>query len=82
MTTAADVLREHVDRDTVGFRCEDGTWTYRQVIEEGSRRAALFESLRDHDRPPHIGVLLDNVPEYLFWLTAAALAGTAIVGIN
>ena len=48
----------------------------------GSRRAALFAELRDPDRPPHVGVLLDNVPDYLFWLTAGALSGTVVVGIN
>ena len=32
--------------------------------------------------PPHIGVLLDNVPDYLFWLGAGALAGATVVGIN
>jgi fatty-acyl-CoA synthase len=30
----------------------------------------------------HIGVLLPNGPEYLFWLNGAALAGATIVGIN
>ena len=32
--------------------------------------------------PPHVGVLLPNGPEYLFWLNGAALAGATIVGIN
>jgi fatty-acyl-CoA synthase len=32
--------------------------------------------------PFHIGVLLPNGPEYLFWLIGAALAGAAVVGIN
>ena len=32
--------------------------------------------------PIHIGVLLGNVPEYLFWLGAAALSGAVVVGIN
>ena len=50
--------------------------------EKASRRAALFDELRDPDRPPHIGVLLDNVPDYLFWLSAAALSGLVVVGIN
>jgi fatty-acyl-CoA synthase len=27
-------------------------------------------------------VLLDNVPEYLFWLAAAAVSGSVVVGIN
>src|SRR5262249_44626049 len=30
----------------------------------------------------HVGVLLDNVPEYVFLLGGAALAGATIVGIN
>jgi len=38
------------------------------LLEEASRCAQLFERMRDRDRPPHIGVLLDNVPDYLFWL--------------
>jgi len=32
--------------------------------------------------PFHVGVLLDNVPEYVFLLGGAALAGATIVGIN
>ena len=36
----------------------------------------------DQVLPPHIGVLLGNEPEYLFWLGAAALAGAVVVGIN
>ena len=27
-------------------------------------------------------MLLDNVPEYIFWLAGAALSGSVIVGIN
>ena len=29
---------------------------------------------------PHVGVLLDNTPEYPLWLSAAALAGAAVAG--
>ena len=32
--------------------------------------------------PLHVGVLLDNVPEYWLWLAAAALCGGVVVGIN
>ena len=42
----------------------------------------VWESLRDQGRPPHIGVLLDNTPEYVFWLGAAALTRSVVVGIN
>ncbi|WP_202124837.1 AMP-binding protein [Actinomadura physcomitrii] len=33
-------------------------------------------------RPRHVGVLLENVPEYVFWIFAAALGRAAVVGIN
>jgi fatty-acyl-CoA synthase len=82
VTTAAELLRERAGNDGPALRFEDRAWSYRALLEEGSRRAALFAARRDPARPPHIGVLLDNVPDYLFWLTAAALSGTVVVGIN
>ena len=42
-------------------------------------RGVLARSLRAPG-PFHVGVLLPNVPEYLFWLNGAALAGAAVVG--
>ena len=32
--------------------------------------------------PFHVAVLLDNVPEFVFWLEAAALVGAVVVGAN
>jgi fatty-acyl-CoA synthase len=32
--------------------------------------------------PPHVGVLLENVPEFSFWLAAAALGRFVVVGLN
>jgi fatty-acyl-CoA synthase len=80
--TIADVLCPLAEIDTPALYFGDSTWSYRQLLAEASRRAALFEELRDRDRPPHIGVLLDNVPDYLFWLAGAALTGSTVVGIN
>ena len=77
-----ELLRSRADSDAPALRLGDDEWTYRELAEEASRRAALFDELRDPDRPPHIGVLLDNVPDYLFWLSAAALSGLVVVGIN
>jgi fatty-acyl-CoA synthase len=37
---------------------------------------------REREGPFHVGVLLENVPEYPMWLGAAALSGATIVGIN
>lgn len=81
-TTTADLLRRLADSESPALLFGDDSWSYRQLAAEGSRRAALFQNIRDRDRPPHIGVLLDNVPDYLFWLTAAALSGAVVVGIN
>jgi fatty-acyl-CoA synthase len=82
MTTARDLLLRRAEDDGVALLIGDGRWTYRQLVEESSRRAALFEEMRQEGRPPHIGVLLENVPDYVFWLGAAALSGGVVVGIN
>jgi len=82
VTTVADLLLAREDDDRIGLFHEDGTWTFRQVLAEGRRRAALYAELHDPAAPPHIGVLLDNAPDYIFWLVAAALSGSVVVGIN
>ena len=82
MTTAAEFLRNRNDDAALALCFEEQTWTYRQLMEEAAQRSALFGNLQDQERPPHIGVLLDNVPDYLFWLAAAAVSGKVLVGIN
>ena len=82
MTTAAEILARQAENDTDALRFGDQTWSYRELITEASRRCAMFRSRMDPGRPPHVGVLLDNVPDYLFWLAAAAFSGRVIVGIN
>jgi fatty-acyl-CoA synthase len=82
MTTFAELLIARANDDNPALLFEDQAWSYRDLVEEGRRRAAVFARLHDGDRPPHVGVLLDNDPEYLFWLTGAALGGAVVVGIN
>ncbi len=82
LTTAAELLRQRADDDNTGLLIGEEHWSYRQLVTEGDRRAAHFDLVRDPGRPPHIGVLLDNVPDYVFWLAAAALSGAVVVGIN
>lgn len=82
MSTAADLIRGRADDDRPGLFIGDGAWSYRQIAEEAARRVALFDAVRDEDRPPHIGVMLDNGPDYLFWLAAAAVSGSVLVGVN
>ena len=81
MTTVADLLAVRADDDQPAILDPTGAWTWRETLAAGSSRAALARDLRGHG-PFHIGVLLPNVPEYVFWLCGAALAGAVVVGIN
>jgi fatty-acyl-CoA synthase len=81
MTTVATMLAARADDDRTGVMDADRTWTWREAVRAGAARGALARSLFG-DALPHIGVLLPNGAEYLFWLNGAALAGAAVVGIN
>jgi fatty-acyl-CoA synthase len=74
------VVRRAED-DHTALRFEDAAWSYREYVAEASRRAEFLLENRS-DGPLHVGVLLDNTPEFSFWLAAAALAGGVVVGIN
>jgi fatty-acyl-CoA synthase len=77
----AGLLRVRAGDGATGLWFEGRSWTWRQVVDESARRGTLAATLR-RPGPFHIGVLLDNVPDYLFWLGGAALTGATIVGIN
>ena len=77
----AELLVARADDDHTAILFEDDAVSYRALIAEAAARAALLRDAR-RDGPFHVGVLLENVPEYLCWIAAAALAGAAVVGIN
>lgn len=79
--TIAEMLLDRVGDDRLGLRTREQDWTWDAVVRESAARGALARSLRG-DGPFHIGILLDNVPDFLFWLGGAALAGATVVGIN
>ena len=60
----------------------DQRWTHRQYVDESMRWANLFLARARPGRPMHVGVLLDNTPDYLFALGGAALSGATVVGLN
>ncbi len=64
-----------------GLVFEDRTWAWSDVVGESARRAEALTRLRQNG-PFHVGVLLENVPEYVFLLLGAALCGATVVGIN
>ena len=79
--TVAELLLERAGDGATGLRFEEDSWTWAEVVAECRRRASLVAGLRG-EGPFHVGVLLENVPEYLFLLGGAALAGATVVGIN
>jgi fatty-acyl-CoA synthase len=56
--------------------------SHHRVAAGAAARAALLADLLPPGAAPHVGVLLDNTPEYPLWLSAAALSGAAVAGIN
>src|SRR5215470_3645663 len=83
---AAALLRRNASdrsiRDRPAVKFGDRVWTHGEYVEEASRWAQLFLSRAPADRALHVGVLLDNTPDYLFALGGAAFAGGAVVGLN
>jgi fatty-acyl-CoA synthase len=84
MDTVAELVRRRAEDPNPGLLFEDGQWTWAECVHEMGRRAAWIAGHRgaDGDRPVNLGLLLENTPEYHFWLGAAALAGATIVGLN
>ena len=87
-STFAEMLSARADDDHPGLLFEDERYTWAEVVAAARLRAGLARRLAAEtagergDRPLHVGVLLENVPEYVFWIGAAALAGATLVGIN
>lgn len=79
--TVTELLLARADDANPGLVFEDRQWTWAEHLRECADRAALLRSLR-RPGPFHIGVLMDNVPEFSFLLGGAALAGAVVVGLN
>ncbi|MGV0741596.1 AMP-binding protein [Mycolicibacterium sp. XJ870] len=77
----AAMLLDRLGDQRLGLRTRERDWTWDEVVHESAARGSIAQSLR-RDGPFHIGVLLENVPDFVFWLGGAALAGATIVGIN
>src|SRR5512143_1892639 len=61
----------------------DWQCTFAQYHEECSRWARLMLTVAGASAAPfHVGILLDNLPDYFFALGGAALAGAVVSGIN
>ncbi len=78
-TVAALLVERSVDEGD-GLLFEDARWSWAEVVQESAARTAVLEELVGPGG--HVGVLLENVPEYVLLLGGAALGGQVVVGIN
>jgi fatty-acyl-CoA synthase len=78
----AELIAARADDDNVGLLADDRTWTWREIVAESAVRAAWLAAKLDPAKPPNVGLLLDNTPDFVFTLFGAALAGATVVGIN
>jgi len=83
---AASLLRANATdparADRPAICCGDRRWTHREYYEESCCYANLLADRLPAGRPRHVGVLADNVAEYLFVFGGAALIGATVVGLN
>lgn len=84
MDTFTEIVISRRGDEAVGLRFEGRDWTWGQVVDESAARAALLGDQVPSvgGRQVHVGVLLENVPDFVFWIGAGALAGAVVVGIN
>ncbi|GAA1538646.1 long-chain-fatty-acid--CoA ligase [Actinomadura kijaniata] len=82
--TVAALLEARAADAAPGLRCADDgrAWSWREVVAESAARAAWMDARRPDDRPLHVGVLLDNVPDLVFLICGAALSGNVVVALN
>jgi fatty-acyl-CoA synthase len=66
----------------VGLRFEDESWTYTELLDLCAQRAAFLLDHQPASAPFHVGVLLENVPEFWIMLGACAMSGATLVGVN
>lgn len=80
--TLSEQLGKLVDVTDRGMYFEDEFVSWREHLLLGAQRAAALDATLDSSLPPHVGVLLGNVPEFSYLLSAAATSDVVLVGLN
>jgi fatty-acyl-CoA synthase len=82
VSTVDALLLARRDDDRPGLAAGGERRTWAEVVRASADRAAWLATVLDPARPPHVGVLLDNVAELPLLLGAAALSDAVVVGLN
>jgi len=80
-TVAGAVLNRSEDT-RLGLVAGDLRLSHAEVATLAAARSRWLSDRRTMHGPFHVAVLLDNVPEFVFWLQGAALTGAVVVGAN
>ncbi|SEK73374.1 AMP-binding protein [Streptacidiphilus jiangxiensis] len=75
------VLAQH-GRERPALVGEGFAHSGRETLRAVCARAAYLGDRLAGAAYPHVGLLLENTPAYVWWLEAAALAGATVVGVN
>jgi fatty-acyl-CoA synthase len=80
-TGMAELLLARAQDEGTALLFGSQRWSWREFVQAAAVRADIALEQRSPG-PFHIGLLMDNRPEYLCWLAGAALSGATVVGIN
>ena len=75
-----DLILANTGSARPGLYFEDEVYTHGEIVAKARTRAAALTARGLAGT--HVGVLLENVPEAMFWLEGVALAGGTTVGLN
>ena len=73
--TVTDLLVPLAEIDDRGVYFEDSFTSWRDHVQHAAAIAATLRARLDPDKPPHVGVLLENTPFFSAVLTAAGMSG-------
>jgi fatty-acyl-CoA synthase len=82
LPTVTGLLAPLTAVDDRGVYFEQTFTGWRDHIRHGTAIAAALNARLNPERPPHVGVLLQNTPFFSAVLVAAALTGVVPVGLN
>ena len=81
-SSIAELLLARAEDDHPALLFGDESLSWRELVAAAQERATALTRLRREGRPWHVGVLMDNDPEFLLLIAGAALCGATVVGVN
>jgi fatty-acyl-CoA synthase len=82
LPTVTSLITPLIEVDDRGVYFEESFSSWRDHIQRAAAVAAALRVRMNPDKPPHVGVLLQNTPFFSSLLVAAGLTGIVPVGLN